>query len=470
MAFGISDDTLHDVEPKGRSAMPIALPIGILAGTVFTLVDPIYVLVALALLLLTALLLSVPESGALLLFVLLPLSGFFPHGMQLFLFLFFLLFVGYLIKWICGNRTFKLEAQDFPVLLLLTLFFFSALSAAGAEARASAWLSVVALIAYFLMVNMLATPGWLLRSRVALAVSGTISALIGIVQFITTAVGAPVGTTLEMLGASVKAGFADSVSLVWFLTIAFAFLFPALWELPKKPRLFGIGACILMLIATVLTRVPCAPVAIGLVMLLFALLHDHRALPITLLGGGFLTALVKILPPAVSERFIEVLRASDSFAEQRRNTARVLARIFFGDGNGAFDGAHGLRRFLFGLGRGGMDLVYPAFTDTGTAFEPALCNFFTGFVAEFGVVGLIVPLLLFFLVLQNCFTALAEAHARDVRQPAVALTGICLTGAAILFACFHYTWANPIALGLAAEAACSYDEKVSHWISLLVLG
>ena len=448
MSFGISDDSLHEVEPKGRSGMLVALPFGIFAGVIFTLFDPVAVLVALLLILLSALLLAVPESGAILLLFFLPLSGFLPHGRQLLLFLFFLLSVGYLIKWICGNRTFRLEMQDYPVLLLLVLFFFSAVSAAGSEARASAFLCVVALISYFLMVNMLATPGWLARSRMALAASGTLCAVVGVIQFVAAAAHAAPGTDIAMIGASVRAGFADQISFAWFMVIAYALLFPSLWELSKKTRWLGIAACSLMLIATVLTHVPSAWAALAVIMLTFALLYHHRALPIMLFSGGVLTAVTAMLPTAVSGRLLSFLRESSAVSARRTATARVLSSIFFGDGGGVFDRGPGMRRFLLGMGRGSLAMIYPAFTDTGRAFEPAVCNFFMGYVAEFGVLALVAPVALFFLLMQNCFTALGEAHARDGERPAVAFAGICLTAASVLFAFFHYTWADPTALAL----------------------
>ena len=448
MALGISDNALRDVEPKGRSGMLAALPFGILAGVVFSFLDPVAVLVVLLLILLTALVLSVPESGVLLLLFILPLSGFMTHGRELLLFLFFLLFVGYLIKWICGNRIFRLEVQDYPVLLLLLLFLFSGISAAGGAARSSALFCAVALVAYFLTVNMMATPGWLIRGRVALAASGALSAVIGIVQFILAAVQATPETDAAALGAAVRVGFSSSVSFAWFLIIAFAFLFPSLFEFTKKQRWLGIAACVLMLGAAVLSQVQSAAAAFALIMLTFALLYHHRALPVTLFGIGITSAVTTMLPTALSGRLLAALREPESLAAGRAETARVLSRIFFGDGVGVFGQSHSVRRFLLGMGRGGLDMIYPAFTDTGTAFEPALCNFFMGFVAEFGVLALIVPAALFFLLLQNCFTALAAARAKDEARPAAAFAGIGLTVAAFLYACFHYTWADPTALSL----------------------
>ena len=448
MALGISDDALHDVEPKGRSGMLVALPFGIFAGIVFSFLNPEIVLAVLLLILLTALVLSVPESGVLLLLFVLPLSGFMTHGRELLLFLFFLLFVGYLIKWICGNRTFRLEVQDYPVLLLLLLFVFSGVSAADGEARSSALFCAAALVAYFLTVNMMATPGWLARGRVALAASGSLSAVIGIVQFIVAAVQATSGTDAATLGAVVRAGFSASVSFAWFLIVAFAFLFPSLWELNKKQRWLGIAACVLMLGATALSQVQSAAAALVLIMLTFALLYHHRALPVTLFGAGLISAVTAMLPTAVSGSMLAALREPETRTAGRAETARVLSRIFFGNGDGVFGQSHGMRRFLLGMGRGGLAMIYPAFTDTGAAFEPALCNFFMGFVAEFGVLALIVPAALFFLLLQNCFTALAAAKERDEARPAAAFAGIGLTVASLFYACFHYTWADPTALSL----------------------
>ena len=449
VALGISDSTLRDVEPKGRSGMLAALPFGVLAGVVFSFLNPVYVLVVLLLILFTALVLSVPESGVLLLLFALPLSGFMTHGRELIFFLFFLLFVGYLIKWICGNRTFRLEVQDYPVLLLLVLFLFSGISAAGSEARVSALFCAVALVAYFLAVNMMATPGWLARGRVVLSASGALTAAIGVAQFVAAAVKAAPGTGMATLGRSVRAGFSSHVSFAWFLVIAFAFLFPSLWEFTRKQRWLGIAACVLMLGGAVLSGVQSAPAAFVLIMLTFALLYHHRALPITLFSVGVVSAVTAMLPTALSGRLLSLLREPDRLARQRSATARVLSRIFFGDGGGeVFDQGHGVRRFLFGMGRGSLTMIYPAFTDTGTAFEPAVCNFFMGFVAEFGVLALIVPLALFFLLLQNCFTALASAVSRDEARPAAAFAGIGLTVASLLYACFHYTWADPAAFAL----------------------
>ena len=106
-----------DVESRRGFNIPFIL--GMIFGVLSIFIEPIYIVCALGLLLMAAVVMSSPEAGVLLIFLALP----FLSTMTLVAVL-LLIFLSYILKLICGRRIIKFTLVDFTVAAFLLFLFF----------------------------------------------------------------------------------------------------------------------------------------------------------------------------------------------------------------------------------------------------------------------------------------------------------------------------------------------------------
>ncbi|MBQ8340659.1 MAG: hypothetical protein IJY16_09460 [Clostridia bacterium] len=438
--FGLADDGVQEPEQKGRQRYFVAVLLGAAVGALGMLVQPWVLLGAAVAILVAIMVLSLPETGVMLFLLYVPYVGYVPYGKALLLLVTVLFLAGYSAKLLRGNRVFRLEAQDIPVVALLLFFGFSAFSVAeGALFRALT--NVCLLLAYFPIMNIVATTKWLARCRVTLSFSAAMASVVGILQFVINAVKMD-GVDMALLGNAVKAGFVDHTTFAYFLVIAFAFTFPAIFTSRKSLRPLAAIASLLILTATVLAWVQSAWIALLLIVVVFALVFEKRSFPFLFLGSGAAVGTYFLLPDRVQAVIVTFLQETSDRALSRNAVTGAIFEIFFG--REVMAGSAGVTRFIFGLGNGGLEALYPVFGAVGTQFVEGACSFWLALVCELGVVGAAIPALLFFLLLQNAFTALRNARYRE--KPALAYVGVCLVASTLFLSFFRSAWYDPAAL------------------------
>jgi len=445
VAFGMGDDAQTEWEERGKNRYALAVLFGLLSGVIGLFVYPLALLIIIDGVLLLGLILSVPESGVLLLLFFTPLTGLLPYGTVLLSILLGVSLAGYLGKLIRGNRVFRLDAQDIPVLLLILLFVFSSFSVADGAVK-TAFFRVFLLLFYLLVVNTIATERWFLRCRAVMTVSGVLASVIGILQFVMAVIASPAKTDLDVarFGSAVKAGFADHIALAYFLVISFAFTFPAIWYVKKRTRPILVISCGLIAGAIALTWVQSAWLALAVMIGIFLLIFEHRSFPFLLFGGVGATGAFFLLSGNIRTRITDLLRAvADAAVARRAAMTHAASAILFGSSESAFGNAAGVRGFLFGVGTGGFAKLFPLYAAQDAAFIPCACNFFVYLMTELGIVGLLVYAMLLFLVLQNCYSALrvAEEHHR----PIFSFIGITMVAGVLLLNFFSYSFYDPAA-------------------------
>ncbi|MBR6726881.1 MAG: hypothetical protein IKM08_01690, partial [Clostridia bacterium] len=208
-ALGVSDGGVRTVQKVGQRGYVVAVPLGMALGAVGALTSPINLLMGFVALLLVLMILAIPEAGVVLLIFAAPFVGVLPGDDLWLIPLILIPFLAYFGKLLRGNRVFHLEIQDLPVLLMLLLFLLSGFSFAGEGSWRGALLSALLVAAYFLVVNLIATPNWMGRCRMALILSAALSSVIAIAQFIYGAVTAVGEFDYLAVGNAVRAGFAD---------------------------------------------------------------------------------------------------------------------------------------------------------------------------------------------------------------------------------------------------------------------
>lgn len=442
--FGVSDDAIRHVDKVGKQGYVFAVPLGMVLGAACALISPFYLIVAALAFLLFVLVLSVPEAGVMLLILFLPFAGFLPNSELWLLLAAGLSLLSYLGKLLRGNRAFHMEVQDLPVLLMLILFLLSGFSLAGGSAWRGALFSALFVGVYFLLVNVIATPRWMNRCRVALIVSATIASLVGIFQFVYTAVTIPI-FSFAGVGAAVQAGFADRTTFAYFLVLVFPFILSAFVSVKKRYRLVVGFSMVSVIAAALLTWVQSAWIAFVVIVVAFLLLYARRTFPFILAGGMLTPVIVAMLPDRARNRFLSVLQADSGVAISRGTHAGSMAsRIFFERGSGVFGAGAGFSRFMFGLGYGGLEQFCLLYTTTPPDAVAHSLNFWIYRLLEGGIFGIILPVAFFFLLYQNCFSLLRTVPGWESQFSAI--TGITAVTGVLVISIFRYAWYDPAAL------------------------
>lgn len=442
--FGMADDALHDVEKTGTQGYVIAVPLGMVLGALGALVSPFYLIMAAALLLFFLLVLSVPEAGVMVLILLLPFMGLLPNGERWLLLILGLPMISYLIKLLRGNRAVHVEVQDVPAMLMTLLFVLSGVSVAGQGAWRGALLSALCVAFCFMVVNVITTPRWLDRCRVGMIVSATVSALLGIFQFVFTAVEVA-DFSFSTVGAAVRAGFADRTTFAYALVTVLPLILSAFASVKKKYRLPVGFALVSVTVAIALTWVQSAWIAAVVILAVFLLLYKRYAFPFVLVGGALTPVTLVMLPSGVRKGFLDFLRADSGAAlALNTNAAGIAGRIFFERGNGIFGAGAGISRLLFGLGYGGIEQFCMLYTVTDPTVLSGSMNFWLYRLLEGGILGVLLPAAFLFLLCQNCFSLLRVTKNREAKLSAIA--GVAMVAGVLILSLFRYAWYDPAAL------------------------
>ena len=271
------------------------------------------------------------------------------------------------------------------------------------------------------------------------------ASLIGIVQFVLAAVKRLDDVPLSTLGGSVCAGFMDRTTFVYFLIIAFPFALCAFVRGKKQYRLLSGLALVSITTAAILTWVQSAWIALGVMIAVFALIHERRVFPFVLVFSLISPALLAVLPERARNSFLDLMRSNSTETLVKSVSAGELAsRIFFGAGEGIYSKSQGALRLLFGLGNGGFEQLCLMYASTAPIDTASSLNFWLYRLLEDGVLGALLPGLLFFLVLQNCFSLLRVGV--NAQKPMTPTVGIAMIVGVLLHGIFRYAWYDPAAL------------------------
>ncbi len=440
-SLGVSSEPMRDIPEKGKGLYAVAVPLGMLFGSITAFTGPVYPSLALLLLALTLVILSTPEAGILLSLVAAPFMGLLPNATLWIALLAVFSGLGYLGKLLRGTRAFRMEIQDFSVLLLLIATLLAGVSAAGGSAVHGAVLSALLILVYFPAVNILSTPVWLLRCRWGLLFSATVTALVGIVQFVLALISAVQGVggfTMDSLGGAVRAGFSDNAVFGYFMVLSFPFALHAFLRSKNALHRTTAGlSCVAVLTAAVLTWAQSAWLALIVEILVLALLCKRKSFPYILIGLLLLPIVLAVLPYTYRAALFAFFASGDI------TTGSALAsKVLFAGGDGFFSGGTGLLRLLFGFGAGGLERVSALYGVTGTQG----LSFWWTRLFEGGVLGVLLPAGFFFFLVQNCFSCLP--HDSKTQSTVAPASGIAMVAGVLLLALFDDAWRDPTALWL----------------------
>ncbi len=440
--LGVPDDLVKEAREKGTQHYLFASLLAFFVAALGLLITPLSILSIVFCLLVALIVLSVPEAGLLLALFFLPFSKLLVGNDYVPLASLLLTLVSYIGKLLRGNRSFRIELQDIPVLLFILLFFLSGYSVSPTNVWLDVCLKILLAFAYLVMVNVLSTPQWMRASRITMTVSASLASLVGIAQLVLALLSHEDATFFDiaLYGGSVTAGFTDHVSFAYYLIIAFAFVVPAIPFAGKRHRLPMFTAALLIGGTAVLTFVSSAWLALALALVVFLLVYECRSFLLLLLGSGAVTGALVLLPNTVRNHVFGVFGdlADPAYHALRASGNSVVSRIFFGSENGAFTRFDGVIRFVFGAGHNGLVTLHPYYVDASVAFAYNAYNHWQFLLVDYGIFGIVVAALFFLIMLQNCFSVLAISEEQD--RPLFAFIGIVMVSALTLFGFFSYVW------------------------------
>ena len=273
--LGFDRDKIRETSEKnGHSSTNIALLVGLLLGVASYFIQPTRVVILLLILVLGYSVLKTPEIGVVAIIFSIP---FFE--IKILTIATAYVFGCYLIKWIIGKRTFKLEYLDIFVLGAMLLILIRGLISKNIPVTfEAALLSASLLLAYFSIINLIRSKEWFKRCVSALVISCLIVSVVGVLQLIIGRLGVlvPELSVIFELGQSVGSTFNDPLVLGQFLVALVPFV---LVRMISKRNGLGklVSFLFLALVLTVIFTTDSLPAVIGATFaILLLLIIYHR--------------------------------------------------------------------------------------------------------------------------------------------------------------------------------------------------
>ena len=455
--FGISDETIkkHSAVRKGKGNVMLFL--GLVAGILTFFIHPLTIILAILFFVLVCFIAVSPEIGVLITIFVLPFCSFMSNPTIALCGIVLLTAFFYVIKLIRGKRVFKLELVDAAVLLFALMIYFSSVFSAGGEgSRNAALVSCALMLGYFLLVNLMRTEKWIKRCVFALVSSGSIVAMIGVLEYF---FGKSSSQWLDVrlftnIRVRVVSLFDNPNVLATYLVLIFPFALNFFILAKKRNEKFlSAIVCAAFVVATVFTWSRGAWIAMLLTFFVFFTVYSRKTLRI--FGAAILAApvLPMILPDNLLNRAFSILNFSDS---------SISYRIYTWIGSLRVVGDH----FLGGIGFGpeAFAKIYPAYAFAGIESAEHSHSLPLQILIGMGIGGLLVFVALIFLYLQKTL--------EYVRKPESSSSKFYVTAAvasvigALVMGAFDYIWYNyrvfyifwiVIALGCAPVRAGNYE-------------
>ncbi len=432
-AFGFSDEVMERKNIKIKSRGNIMLFLGLLAGISTFFVKPFAILLAIFFLTLIVLIASSPEIGVLLSIIMLPFFVFFDTPTVSLCILILVTTFFYVIKVIRGKRVFRLELIDATVLVFGIVIL---LSGAFSFGRISSWYTAIVMsclmLGYFLIVNMMRTERWAKRCMTALVSAASITAFIGILEFVLGDSNQNwLDTTLfSNIKLRVVSLFENPNMLSVFLVMALPFAISLMLNSENfNEKLLSFFACAMIVLCTVFTWSRGAWLALILGTFVFFAIYTKKTFRIFGAAVIIVPLLPIILPQSVLDRLLSISNLSDSSISYRiytwKGTLRAISDFIWGG---------------IGFGDEAFGNIYPLYSYAGIETAQHSHSLFLQILLCAGIFGLIIFGLIIFLNIQKSLSYIKNPENKESRiYVSAALASVI---SALIMGVFDYVWYN----------------------------
>lgn len=425
--FGIPIEKFDRSVARHGDSYNIAIILGVLAGALTYLVDPLHILAAFAVFSFIALVISYPEIGVLAAIATLPLYSVFGHG--LLIALVSLYSVSYLVKLVRGKRIVSFEIYDLFVLLFGAVLLFGGLVSTSTSSGESAVCSLILLFCCFVAGNLMRTKLWQIRAVFAFCFSGYAVSFLLIWQYVCERCGTFLGQDLPYFKDGLSF-FGNRALLSIFLSTALIITLSLCKNAPKgKARRAARMSVLVIAAATVLTAPAIGLISVTVSLLIYFIIVSRKTLPFIILSGIAIPTAGLFAPKGFLLQKLSAFWSTDPLSLQGVSKIR--------DGSYAV-----IRASLFsGVGTGGFSEVYPMYAAVGFEAVANSGSTWLSIMTEQGIVALLLLAVIVFLIIQNC----CEAMIRSFKNEAKALpaAGFASLIGILIQASFVDVWTDP---------------------------
>ncbi len=407
--------------------------LGMFFGLLTFLVPPYYLAAVCLLILLCAIILTIPESGLCLSVFLLPFYPLLPARTYFAPVLIGLVLLSTVVKLLRGKRGLRLEPADlFIILFLLLVGFGGIVTYGGLSSFLEAQTFLLFGFTYFSVTVLIKSEGWLLRCLASLQYSSVVVAILYGVDWLARWQGArhPNAALWKWLVNDALPFSENSTALALFLVTAF---FVSLGLLISAQHFFMRFQSVVTMLAVILNLAAIKNVFVGLVLVVVVaflwLIRTPKAQPWVFL----------LVAAAVSVFFLPVdLRSRIAgffgFSHEAITTRWAL-----------WQAGSGMARLYFlpgiGIGASAFSAAFSGFTTPVLSGASDIGNFFFQILLSLGAPGLMVFLILLMLVARSVFSCFRKCGLKN-KMAWITLSLLGVLTAMLLIGCVSYLWSD----------------------------
>ena len=432
--FGYREELFEThADSKSHNFSGQAMFLGLLAGVLTFFIRPEIILGIIGICAMCAFIFTTPEVGILISLVFLPFFALLQYPTVLLAFIILATLSSYLVKVIRGKRIIHMQIIDLAVVFFMVMLYFSGrITVGGNDSYFSALVACCLLIGYFLIVNLIRTEKWLARCVYCIVFSGTLTAVIGIIQY---ALGFAVNDWLDTsmfadIYGRATATFDNPNYLAAYLAIVFPF---ALYLFNKasavKTKLLTGFSCVSVVLCAVFTWSRAAWLAMIISLVVYLTFITRKSFKY-ILGVVALTPLFSLfVPNSVINRFLSIGNIADSSTLYRLYTwngcINMIADYFWGG---------------IGYGQAAFEQIYPLYAFAGIETAVHSHNLYLQIVISMGIGGLICFAAVMFFFAQNSLSYIKSPFNRNTSL----VTSASLIGvmAMLIMGMFDFVWYN----------------------------
>ncbi len=420
-----------DGAPRGKKT--VAFIFGFVFGLFTCFVNPLVLLLAIAVAIGAYIVLLHPECGYHLMLFILPFLVMLPHPSIILALLAIYTSASLIIKIIRGKRYLKFELLDIFALCFMAVMLLGGLvSYGGTQSVKAAGIYTVLMLGYFLTVAIVNSKGELKRSVSILSLSLLLVAAYGLYQNFTGNISAEWidQEMFDSIEGRVVSTFENPNMLGLYLILllpmlAAGFIGEKSWW--KKPGLiisFAAGA-----VCLIYTWARGAWLGFLFAAVIFMLMWNRRTMGVLLAGIFALPVLIPFLPESIVSRFSSIGNLTDTSTNYRvyiwRGSVNMLSDYWLTG---------------IGVGEEAFGRIYPYYSFAGIEKAPHAHNLFLQMFIEIGVFGFAL-FLAFLICLFQCGFSLAK-HGEDREIRLIGCGALCGTIAALVQGMTDYVWYN----------------------------
>ena len=429
--------------------------------------NPLWILLGLLILVGIALIFVSPEIGILIALFTIPFFSFFESPAMMLGMLVLLTSISYFIKLIRGKRIFKMELMDLAVLFfLLTLYFSGAITAGGKAGYNEVLISCVLMFGYFLVVNLMRTKVWLKRCVLAIVSSGTVVAVIGILQYflglVTVDSWIDSDYFFDIQGRAVSLFDNPNVLAAYLIVVLPFALFLLAQSEYRREHLICLFSVAAILVCIVFTWSRGAWLAAIISTLVFALIYSKKTVRYLFFACFAIPFLPMVLPDSVIRRFTSIGNLADS---------STMYRIYTWKGSW-----NAIQEYFWsgvGYGSTAYETIYPRFAYAGMETAEHSHSLFLQILFGVGIGGLVIFFTVLFLHLQMNLEYMRTA--KEIESKRFVAAAICAVLGMMVMGLFDFVWYNyrifflfwaVFALGCAMTRVGNEDQRRHGFISV----